>query len=321
MLNLKNCEFDNVLKNSSVKLMERTVAYYKRMLKDFESNSHDIASSILFDYPERRLYISTLFQRKSETLNIILERQRLRKFKRDKLDLTKAKEHSLFLMNKYEIIKLTTPPVNVVISSESNDRSSNQHHPIILNTGQTEISDDLKNLCAKGPSFIPTPINYDWLQLQKDFDSFKNRIRARFMFNNSSSNTTQNSQQQSNESLPAPPRKKSTWRAPSTTSPEIETFLSRIESALFADTSRKSVKDNLKIGERESLKSWRKEQLFNKTGDLVMRSQDKGNRFVVVNKETDIQKANDQINRSSFKKLDHDPTKDHIEIVKPWSNK
>ena len=61
--------------------------------------------------------------------------------------------------------------------------------------------------------------------------------------------------------------------------------------------------------------------MFNKTGDLVMRSQDKGNRFVVVNKETDIQKANDQINRSSFKKLDHDPTKDHIEIVKRWSNK
>ena len=66
---------------------------------------------------------------------------------------------------------------------------------------------------------------------------------------------------------------------------------------------------------------WRKEQLFNKTGDLVMRTQDKGNKFVIVTKETDVQKANEQIQRSSFVKLDDDPTTHHIRKVKQWALK
>ena len=52
-----------------------------------------------------------------------------------------------------------------------------------------------------------------------------------------------------------------------------------------------------------------------------MRVQDKGNRFVVVNKETDIRKANEQIERSSFTKLNYDPTAEHIEKVKKWAEK
>ena len=95
-------------------------------------------------------------------------------------------------------------------------------------------------------------------------------------------------------------------KAPTTTSQQ-EKILSRVESALFADTSHKSTEDNLTSGERESLKCWRKEQLFNKYGDLVMRTQDKGNRFVIVSIPSDIQKGNEQIDRSSFIKLDNDP--------------
>ena len=52
-----------------------------------------------------------------------------------------------------------------------------------------------------------------------------------------------------------------------------------------------------------------------------MRTQDKGNRFVIVDKATDIQKANEQIERSSFTKLDYDPTPNHIEKVTTWANK
>ena len=43
-----------------------------------------------------------------------------------------------------------------------------------------------------------------------------------------------------------------------------------------------------------------------------MRSQDEGNRFVVVDKQTDIVKANYQIERSSFVKLNYDPTIEFI---------
>ena len=52
-----------------------------------------------------------------------------------------------------------------------------------------------------------------------------------------------------------------------------------------------------------------------------MRLQDKGNRFVVVAKQTDCEKANEQIERSSFLKIYFDPTTLHIKKVKDWTTK
>ena len=61
--------------------------------------------------------------------------------------------------------------------------------------------------------------------------------------------------------------------------------------------------------------------LFNNDSSLVMRLQDKGNRFVIVDKDTDKRKAYDQIERSSFRLLDYDPTEEHIERVTDWAGK
>ena len=118
-----------------------------------------------------------------------------------------------------------------------------------------------------------------------------------------------------------PPKRKSNWKAPKSTIPEVETFLNRVEKDLFSQTRRKRVPDNLSSEERSALNKWRKDNLFNPDSDLVMRQQDKGNRFIVVDKETDIHKANEQIERSSFEVVDHDPTTDHVEKVKLWTEK
>ena len=79
--------------------------------------------------------------------------------------------------------------------------------------------------------------------------------------------------------------------------------------------------DNITKEERESLKEWQSNQLFNPEGNLVMRLQDKGNRFILVDKTTDKQKAMEQIDRSSFIKLDSDPTQEHIKKVSKWCEK
>ena len=50
--------------------------------------------------------------------------------------------------------------------------------------------------------------------------------------------------------------------------------------------------------ERVALIEWRKNNLFNKSSNLVMRLQDKGKRFVVVDKETDRNKAQEQIDKT-----------------------
>ena len=73
--------------------------------------------------------------------------------------------------------------------------------------------------------------------------------------------------------------------------------------------------------ERSALTSWRKNHLFNAESDLIIRQQDKGNRFIIADKDTDIQKANEQIQRSSFQVVNHDPTLDHVERVKQWTEK
>ena len=71
----------------------------------------------------------------------------------------------------------------------------------------------------------------------------------------------------------------------------------------------------------KALNDWRENVLFNNDSDKVMRLQDKGNRFNIVDKQTYCEKANEQIERSSFLKIDYDPTKLHINKVKDWNNK
>ena len=52
-----------------------------------------------------------------------------------------------------------------------------------------------------------------------------------------------------------------------------------------------------------------------------MRLQDKGNRFIIVDKQADCEKANKQIKRSSFLKIDNVSIILHINKVKDWTTK
>jgi len=290
--------------------MEKTLSFYKRSIVNFEADAKNIAQKIIKCYPDRSLYVRTIYNRKFNSLNSILEERRNKKFIRDSMH-DSAKDFALRLMNSNNTLVL-------VPEQKNKEEKPNIHHPIILNSGKNSISDDFKDLCAKGPSFIPTPVHFDWLNLQKDFDAFKNRLRARYIF---SKNQQKNDPQTSVNVLPNPPKKPSNWKAPKTASPELETFISNIERSLFENTSKRPVTNNLTKGQRDSLKSWRKEQLFNTEGDLVLRTQDKGNRFVIVDKNTDKLKAHEQIERSSFVQLNHDPTDDHIRNVEEWAKK
>ena len=65
----------------------------------------------------------------------------------------------------------------------------------------------------------------------------------------------------------------------------------------------------------------KKQVLFNKDSEDVLRLQDKGNKFVIVDKTTDLMKAERQIARSSMTKVDEDPTEMMINRVKNWCSK
>ena len=100
----------------------------------------------------------------------------------------------------------------------------------------------------------------------------------------------------------------------------METFLTLIEKDLFQNI-KVGTKDNLTPMERRALSNWRRDNLFNKESDTIMTVQDKTNRFVIVEKKTDHLKAQQQIGRSSFIKLNHDPTDTHIKKGKEWADK
>ena len=53
----------------------------------------------------------------------------------------------------------------------------------------------------------------------------------------------------------------------------------------------------------------------------MIRLQDMGNSFAIVNKKTGKIKAQQEIAKSSFHKCNYDPTKEHIKKVEQWSEK
>ena len=122
-------------------------------------------------------------------------------------------------------------------------------------------------------------------------------------------------------SIPCPPKKTFKWRAPKTNSAELENFLSAVKKELFINIKWNYVKDNLTKDERRSFTTWRRDVDFNPDSNLLLTSQDKSNRFVFVEKQTDIVQANHQIGRSSFAKLNYNPTKEFISNLKQWANK
>ena len=94
---------------------------------------------------------------------------------------------------------------------------------------QTTRPQGMISLCSKGTSSVPVPRAFDWLQLQKDFDKFANGIRTKLFFSNSTVNNIIPNKQ-------CAPRKPSKWKAPKSSIPEVETYLSSIERDLFCES-------------------------------------------------------------------------------------
>ena len=166
------------------------------------------------------------------------------------------------------------------------------YEPINLTKRNCELSGGLISLCSKGPSFIPTLNTFDWRQLQINFGKFKNTLRKISFFSTKEARSNTNKYTTLPLTIDNPPRKQSLWIPPKNYSSEIETFISLVGKDLFQDTSRKRIPSNLSEDEKKALKDWSKNVLFNKDSDKVRHLQDKGNRFIIVDKQADHEKAN-----------------------------
>ena len=296
-------------------MMANTIGCFKGKLKSSLEHFDSIKEKLSQNYPtkidEYELKSSARAIKQREKFTV----RRENKFTRDGLDLQKARDLSLSLLQP--LISREEPPTPVDIEKNKilDGVVIPPYDPINLDAKERDLPPGLPALCKRGPSFVPLPESYDYLQLQKDYDRFRNSMRAEVFF------SKKEPQAKVQTSELDPPKPKSKWKPPRCSIPEVETFLNKVEKDLFSNTKRKRVKDNITVEERTALNLWRKDHLLNTESDLVMRQQDKGNRFIIVDKETDLKKANEQIERSSFRELNIDPTIDHIEKVKQWTEK
>ena len=66
--------------------------------------------------------------------------------------------------------------------------------------------------------------------------------------------------------------------------------MSRIEQDIFSDTLRKKYNSTISRAETQALNKWRA-NMNNADKEFILRIQDKGNRFIFVDKKTDKKKG------------------------------
>ena len=251
---------------------------------------------------------------KTVRINELLQNRCKSKFQRDGLDVVKAIAISCKVLETIRNVKsgMNNSCNNILKEEMLKDIEIPSQDPIILTDNPIFQNDTFKSLCAKGPSFVPTPQTVNWSQLQMDFENFQNMVRREIFFAKTPAAVNVANTED------GPPHKPSNWKAPKTNIVDAEMFLKCIERDLFSDTSHKKVRSNLTKEENEMISYCKNQVLFNKDSEQVLRLQDKGSKFVVVDKVTELMKVETQIVSSSMEKVDNDPTQLMINRVSNW---
>ena len=174
------------------------------------------------------------------------------------------------------------------------------------------LSEEQKSLLKKGPSFVPTPTDINWYEVRKDFTKFTNKIRHLADLDQQQEQV--HPQVKSNEPTtnennfpPGKPPAKANpyqqlYRSKPSTNNSVELFIKSIVKELFKPRNVRKIRNNLNKEEKLALKK------IKSGDDKVIRVQDKGSRFLVLDTNSYIEKVQHQINRSPFDKLDADPS-------------
>ena len=166
---------------------------------------------------------------------------------------------------------------NSVPNVQSGKAENSMHNEELLdlnpiNLASKELTEAEQRVLSKGPSFCPVPKDINWQKVHESLDQFDHRIRIAAYFHQKK--TSDENKTNSNFQLSKPQSK---WNPPKA-SPELELFLSNITKDVLDRRNIRKPKDNLSNKEREAIKNL-------KSDDRIIRIQDKGSRFVVVDKD------------------------------------
>ncbi len=188
-------------------------------------------------------------------INKLNHNKRLRKYSRDGIPLLERTQTVFEEANK--LVQEKCKPNNLT------DFSFNQN---------------FIQLCSYGPTFVPMPSRIDWNEMQQAWLAFKKKIRWQALFHSKQPSR----REVNNLDLPF---QKSTKDPPMASIPAIEVFLNRVEKDLFRETVYKNIEDNLKPDKRKALNEFRSKSIDER--DIIIRMQDKGNNFGILNKTLD----------------------------------
>ena len=240
--NIEDCDPSSLLRKCSKKLMVKTIGSFKTKLNSSLEVLTSTHNELLQQFPEKDTEITSKLKSRVNKQREILSIRRNKKFERDGIDLQKSSDVSQRLIQ--QLIQGQRRPNIVELKRDEvlSDVVIPPYEPLNLDAKGRELPPGLSELCK----------TFDWLQLQKDFDKFRNSMRAKVFFSRTEP------EQAAPNSRPQAPKPSSKWRAPKSSIPEVETFLNKVESELFSYTKRKRVDDNLTQEERGALNAWRK---------------------------------------------------------------
>ena len=146
--------------------------------------------------------------------------------------------------------------------------------------------------------------------MHDDLEIFKARLRtaAFFVDSNPDDNLTVPCH------LPQVPKDRK-WKPPTSRYPELGLFLANVRRDLIDPENIRQASDNLSQKEQAALKEL-------KNSNVVIRIQDKGSRFVLIDEKEYEEKMFGQLNNQlPYKPLQLDPTPKHLALVESWCSK
>ena len=197
----------------------------------------------------------------------------------------------------------------------------NAHNQNAINFSNSLVSEVQKSLLKKGPSFVPVPTDINWYEVRKAFTKFTNKIRHLADLDQQQEQvhpqvkSTEPTANGNNFPPGKPPPKanpyQQLYRSKPSTNNSVELFIKTTEKELFNPNNIRNIRNNFNKEEKlalKEIKSW---------DDKIIRVQDKGSRFDVLDTNSYIEK----VDRCSFDKLDTDSSPKFKEKADNWLEK
>ena len=187
-----------------------------------------------------------------------------------------------------EELKKHEPCISDIGTTGTRDERLQRHFcsDTVFNLSNRVLSENKIKLLEKGLDFAPIHRKINEPELRKDFEEFCRRIRTKWNFRNKPS--------QDFSVTPAFARK-SSWKPP-LGHPNLQVFLSQVESELFIETQDSLRYSNL------SQEEWRAVRYLADDRSIVIKKGDKGSRVVVWDRWDYIKEAEKQVADSTVYK-------------------